>query len=101
MKAKLDNNIYRPIPPLLRGGKGVYNQGVTISKANTPPYPLLIEGEQIIDNYLIDIIIIQYYFHYSSNISSEKEVERFSSNNITLVIINDVISYALSIISIN
>jgi hypothetical protein len=72
MEVILDNNIYRPIPPLLRGGKGVCNQGVTISKVNTPPNPLLIEGEQIIDYYLINIIAIQYYFHYSSDITLKR-----------------------------
>jgi hypothetical protein len=40
MEFKLDNNIYRPIPPLLRGGNGVCNQGVTISKV-PPPHPPL------------------------------------------------------------
>ena len=69
MEVKLNNNIYRPIPPLLRGGKGVCNQGVTISKVNTPPNPLLFEGEQIIDYHLINIIAVQYYFHYSSDIT--------------------------------
>jgi hypothetical protein len=74
MEVKFDDNIYRPIPPLLRGGKGVCNQVVTIFKANTPPNPLLIEGEQIIDYYLINIIAIQYYFHYSSDITFERRL---------------------------
>jgi hypothetical protein len=72
MEVKFDDNIYRPITPLLRGGKEVCNQGVTIFKVNTPPNPLLIEGEQIIDYYLINIIAIQCYFHYLSDISLER-----------------------------
>jgi hypothetical protein len=78
MEVKFDDNIYRPIPPLLRGGKGVCNQGVTISKVNTPPNPLLIEGEQIIDYYLIKIIAIQYYFYYSSNITLKRGMRKVS-----------------------
>jgi hypothetical protein len=69
MEVKLDNNVFIPIPPLLRGGKWGGNQGVTISKVNTPPNPLLIEGEQIIYYYLINIIVIKYYFLYSSAIT--------------------------------
>jgi hypothetical protein len=34
----------------------------------------LIEGEQIIDYYLINIIPVQYYFHYSSNITPRRGI---------------------------
>jgi hypothetical protein len=78
MIVKFDDNIYRPIPPLLRGGKGVCNQGVTISKVNTPPNPLLIEGELLLNYYLINIIEVQYYFNYSSDITLEREMHKLS-----------------------
>jgi hypothetical protein len=96
MEVKLDNNIYKPIPPLLRGGKGVCNQGVTISKTNPPPNPLLIEGEQIIDYCLINIIAVQYYFHYSSDIILNRGCTIF----IYLLVINSSIKEIIEFFSI-